>query len=210
MRLLCLASLTLLLALAGCAAPTPALPTGAPTAASTAPAAPATAATATATATPDRWLGLLEMVPYPFASPLPPAERGPLDGAYAKVDPKVGTPVPCLRCGDYKPEGGVWRLQLKDGAFRIYHVVTGWRSLGSFALNGSELALFNDPNCTDVVGRYTWALAEGELRLSAIEDSCSIGLRAENLTRQPWLSCQPPNTEAGVSGHWKVPEGCEE
>ena len=28
------------------------------------------------------------------------------------------------------------------------------------------------------------------------------------LTKQPWLSCQPPNPEAAISDHWIRPPGC--
>jgi hypothetical protein len=75
-------------------------------------------------------------------------------------------------------------------------------------VTGETLALFNDPNCTGLVGRYTWALEAGQLSLTAVDDPCAIALRAMNLTELPWQSCQPPNQEAAVSGHWREPEGC--
>jgi hypothetical protein len=126
-----------------------------------------------------------------------------------KIDPKEGTPVPCRRCPDYTQGGGLWKLRLEDGIFRIYHPGTGWKSLGSFAVSGDEVLFFNDPNCINVVGRYTWDLTDGQLTLSVVDDPCAIQLRAKQLTRQPWLSCRPPNQEAAVTGHWEMPEGCE-
>jgi hypothetical protein len=194
MKLL-LTVLLLLALLVGCAAPGPA-----PTVTPSGP-----------TPTPlTGWAALQQRVPYPFGTPLPPPEASPLDGTYVKVYNDPSTPVPCRRCPDYMQHGGQWRLRFHQGVFRIYHPGTDWKSLGSFTVNGSELALFNDPNCIDVTGRYTWALADGQLTLTLVDDPCAIRLRAQNLTFQPWESCQPPNQEAAISGHWRVPAGCEE
>jgi hypothetical protein len=148
--------------------------------------------------------------PHPFTTPLPPAEASPLDGTYIKTVIQDTPTVHCRRCPDYAPEGGLWKLSFSKGIFRIYHAESGWRSLGSFTVTGDDLALFNDPNCTGLVGRYTWAVDEGELRLAAVDDPCAIELRAMNLTQQPWASCQPPNQEAAISGHWMEPERCGE
>ena len=35
-----------------------------------------------------------------------------------------------------------------------------------------------------------------------------ISLLLANLTKQPWLSCQAPNHEAGITDHWRKPPGC--
>jgi hypothetical protein len=180
----------------------------------TACAAPTTAPTATLTGpTPTEltgWAGLQQRFPYPFGTPLPPPDATPLDGTYVKLDPDPNTPSPCLRCPDYIRNGGLWLLRFHQGVFRIYHPGTDWQSLGSFTVEGDRVALFNDPNCIDVTGTYTWALAEGVLQLATVDDPCAIRLRAKNFTFQPWESCQPPNAEAAISGHWPVPEGCEE
>jgi hypothetical protein len=122
-----------------------------------------------------------------------------------------------LRCPDYAPEGGTWKLHLDRGVFRVFHVETGWHSLGSFVLSKDrrtagtidQLVLFNDPNCPGYIATYTWQLQDGDLVLEAIEDSCSIHLRAINLTNLPWRSCRPPNTEAAITDHWHKPPGCE-
>ena len=71
-----------------------------------------------------------------------------------------------------------------------------------------RLTLFNDPVCHDKVGRYTWIVKNSELTFQEIDDPCAIHLRAVNLTRQPWSSCQPPNAEAAVTDHWLKPAGC--
>lgn len=198
---------------AGCAAAPPAAPAAAEPSATPAPApsrAPAepSATPAGPTPTVDRWAELFARTPYPYTTPLPAPEDTPLEGMYAKVEQIEGTPTPCRRCPDYKVEGGVWRLSLDNGIFRVYHTVTGWRSLGSYTVQGDQLLLFNDPTCLDVVGSYRWSLAGGALVLTEIEDSCAIRLRARNLTSIPWDACQPPGHEAGVTDHWKKPAGC--
>jgi hypothetical protein len=146
--------------------------------------------------------------PYPFTTPLPPADPTILDGLYTKLDPKQGTPVPCRRCPDYAPEGGLWTLTFDKGIFRVFHTVTGWRSVGSFTVSGNRIMLFNDPTCHEEVGIYTWFLEGGWLTLHVVDDRCAISLRAMNLTNQPWASCQPPSSEAAISDHWPKPPGC--
>jgi hypothetical protein len=129
------------------------------------------------------WSELLQKTPFPHTAPLPARVPTPLDGTYTKFDPKKTPPVPCRRCPDYVPQGGIWKLNLDKGIFRIFHESTGWRSIGSFA--------------------------RGRLNLQVVEDKCAIRQRAKNLTKLPWLSCQPPSMEAGSSGHWDKPPGCE-
>jgi hypothetical protein len=165
----------------------------------------------------DIWSSALNKMPHPYTLPLPEPTRTVLDGTYTKFELKESPPVHCLRCPDYAPEGGIWKLQLDRGVFRIIHQPTGWLSLGSFILTKDrrtagtvdQLVLFNDPNCPEYIATYAWTLEEGQLHLEAIEDSCSIHLRAMNLTNLPWLSCLPPNLEAGITDHWQKPPGCE-
>ena len=114
----------------------------------------------------------------------------PIDGFYAKVESKEGTPVPCKRCPDYLPEGGVWKLHLDQGAYRIFHEHTGWRSLGSFVIDGDQLTLFNDPTCPHTAGHYTWRFHEGQLLFDIIEDDCQVNRRARTFANMPWPSCQ--------------------
>jgi hypothetical protein len=156
----------------------------------------------------DRWTELFQHTPYPYHTPVPPAEATILDGTYVKIDPQKGTPVPCRRCPDYLVEGGLWKLNFDKGIFRILFQVTGWRSMGSFTISGDRLYLFNDPNCIDDVGEFRWSLKDGQLVFQEINDPCAIDLRGKNLIKQPWLSCQPPDEEASGAGEWTEPVGC--
>lgn len=156
------------------------------------------------------WSGLLQRMPYPYTLPLPLEKSTDIDGTYTKFELKDTPPVPCRRCPDYAPEGGVWKINFNKGVFRILHKVTGWKSIGSFIVSADQIILANDPTCQEVIGLYTWKVEGGALILKAIEDKCAIGLRAKNLTNIPWFSCQPPNTEAAVTDHWPKPTGCEE
>ncbi|MCC7357842.1 MAG: hypothetical protein IT317_00090 [Anaerolineales bacterium] len=157
----------------------------------------------------DPWDDLFLHTPYPFTAPLPGAETAPLDGVYVKV---VDTGVPtvhCVRCPEYAPYDGLWKLSFDDGIFRIYHADTGWRGIGSYTAGAAEVQLFNDPACPELTSRYAYTLADGQLVFTDPDaDPCAIALRTMNLTQQPWLSCQPPNREAAISGHWPVPDGC--
>jgi hypothetical protein len=199
--------------IAGCAAPQaastpvpPATPSSQTTSATVAPAATAFAAGPTPTA--DRWAELFERTPFPYTTPLPEPMASALDGIYVKVEQIEGTPTPCRRCPDYKIEGGVWRLSFDNGIFRVYHTVTGWRTLGSYTVEGDRLLLFNDPTCLREVGSYRYALENGSLRLETVEDTCAIRLRSRNLSNIAWSACTPPNEEAAVTDHWKKPAGC--
>jgi hypothetical protein len=131
-----------------------------------------------------------------------------LDGTYVRTDPRTGTRIPCRRCPPYPPEGGVWKLQLSRGIFRIYHPGTGWYSLGSYAIQDGVLVLFNDPHCYSDTGRYRARPVANVLYLEAVTDPCGSGLRAKSLASQPWTSCQPPGAESAVTDHWPVPPGC--
>lgn len=157
----------------------------------------------------EAWSSLLQRKPYPHNSPLPPEESTALDGTYTKIDPKQQPPVPCRRCPDYVPEGGIWKLQFDKGVFRIFHVDSGWKSIGSYKVENNLLSLFNDPVCPEITGVYKWILENNQLVLQEVMDKCNIRLRSKNLIKQPWLSCNPPNTEAAITGHWNVPPGCQ-
>jgi hypothetical protein len=154
------------------------------------------------------WLAVLQRTPYPFATPLPPADPTILDGTYTKLDPRPGKRAPCRRCPPYPPEGGVWRLNLDEGIFRVYHDGTDWHTLGSFAVSGDRIEFFNDPHCYQDTGIYTWELESGKLTLELVQDECGINLRAKNFMALPWESCQPPSTEAAITDHWPTPIGC--
>jgi hypothetical protein len=155
------------------------------------------------------WSELLLRQPYPYLIPLPVAKRSDLDGTYAKVVAAEAERVHCLRCPDYAPEGGVWKLNLDQGVFRIFHPESGWKSIGTYIVAKDRLLLTNDPTCIDEVGLYRWHLVNGRLTFEGIDDPCAIKLRAMNLAQQPWMSCRPPNIEAAVTEHWHKPEGCD-
>ena len=155
------------------------------------------------------WSGLLSQTPVPQTTPLPDPIPTSLDGTYAISDPSLPQWWTCRRCADYRPAGGIWKLHFDRGVMRIYYEVTGWKSLASYTVSGGRLILFNDPYCPEDVGEYTWTLAGDNLSLQVIDDPCSIRLRGENLSRQTWLSCAPPDVRAATSGHWDKPLGCE-
>ena len=141
----------------------------------------------------------------PFRNPKPTV----VDGTYTKSVVAPAERVHCLRCPDYAPEGGLWKIRFDKGTFRIIHAETAWKSIGTFIVAGDRLLLANDPNCIDTIGLYTWRLEEGQLYLEAIDDPCAIKLRGLNLTQQPWRACRPSTIEAAITEHWPKPEGCD-
>lgn len=171
-----------------------------------------TEAAATATPTPadspeyaptNVWAALSQVTPVSYGTPLPAPEASPLDGTYAKYDPAPPQWWSCLRCADYRPGGGAWRLQFDRGVMRIYYEVTGWNDLASYTVLGDRLYLFNDPYCSDVTGEYKWTLEGGNLMLETVQDSCAFQLRERNLSAQAWETCA-----AGADG--EKPRGCED
>jgi len=163
----------------------------------------------------DAWTSLLQVTPSAFTTPLPNQEWTPIDGTYAKFDPSEPQWWACRRCADYRPAGGIWKLQFDRGVMRIHYNVTGWRSIASYTVSDNKLYLFNDPYCPQEVGEYTWSLEDNmgledrQLVLEVVKDSCSIDLRGLNLGELPWDSCQPPNYMTGASDHWHKAPGCE-
>ena len=166
----------------------------------------------------------IEVPPFPYSTPLPPPVPSSLDGLYSKRVPLEGTPTPCKRCAGYRLEGGLWTLYLDKGVYKVFQQDTDFEAVGSFVVSGNQITFFNDPVCEEdlrMVGTYTWEWdARNDLRLSAVADPCSIGLRAKNLTSTAWVktpllpqeradSCQPPNREAGVTDHWRKPPYCK-
>lgn len=137
------------------------------------------------------WPALQGQTPYAYASPLPAPALTLLDGTYAKLEDSPPQWWACRRCADYRPVGGIWRLQFDRGVMRMLYEVTGWHSLASYALDDDRLVLFNDPYCPEVTGEYRWEVADDQLTLTPIADSCAFGLRARNLSQQPWPLCDP-------------------
>ncbi len=157
----------------------------------------------------DRWQEIGLWTPYPYTTPLPPMATTPIDGRYVYTDTvHAASRTPCRRCPPYPPLAGVWKLQLDKGVFRVIHPLTGWRTLGSYTVDGDRITFFNDPNCHLAVGVFAWHLAENSLKMQLVGDDCELGTRALLFTGGPWQNCQPPNHEAAVSGHWQTPPGC--
>ncbi|MCL4395889.1 MAG: hypothetical protein M1482_13980 [Chloroflexi bacterium] len=157
----------------------------------------------------------IEVLPFPYSRPLPPPVSTAIDGLYTRTIPTEGTPTPCKRCAGYRLEGGAWSLYFNNGVYKEFQQDTDFEAVGSYAVDGNQLTLFNDPYCEEDVkmqGIYTWEKNGGTLTLTAVNDPCTIGLRAKNLTATSWTKkvdeCQPPNREAAVSGHWEQPAEC--
>lgn len=174
---------------------------------------PASYPSSTPTATP-------MLKPYPYTTPLPPPMPTILDGLYQRLIDDPSTPIPCRRCAPFRVEGGDWALTFEAGVYRLANQATNWRTVGSFTVSGSDLKLFNDPNCHLAVGTYQWITQGDSLVLKAVEDECGFGLRAKNLTTGNWQlkndsqsnyndPCQPASMEAAISGHWPIPIECE-
>ncbi len=149
------------------------------------------------------WEALLAQTPVAYTTPLPATAKTPLDGTYAKIDPSQPQWWLCRRCADYRPSGGIWKLQFDQGIMRIYYEVTGWKTIASYTVDGDHLTIFNDPYCRDEVGTYSWKIEAGDLELETIRDTCSFDLRGENLGGQNWSACPPENESA------PIPSGCE-
>ena len=160
------------------------------------------------TATPTTlWNALLQATPFAYHTPLPEPVQSEVDGLYAKIDSSPPQWWRCYRCADYRPAGGIWRLQFKDSVMRIYYEVTGWRTIASFTTADDRLYIFNDPYCPVEVGEYKWQILDGQLILEAVNDHCAFDLRAENLSLQPWGACTASNEKntPGCEDHIPMP-----
>jgi hypothetical protein len=62
---------------------------------------------------------------YPYLIPIPEPRPTELDGTYTRIVVSPVERVHCLRCPDYAPLGGVWKLSLSKGVFRVLHVEKG-------------------------------------------------------------------------------------
>jgi hypothetical protein len=155
----------------------------------------------------DKWKTLFQREPFVYTVPVV-ATASPLDGTYVKKAKKEDDIVPCRRCPDWLPNPGIWRLNIKQGAYRIINTTTGWKSLGTYIVSGDRILFANDPACIHGLGVYRWRRQNGRLTFELIDDPCAIKLRAKNLTEVSWHSCQPPNMEAAVTEHRPKPAGC--
>ena len=132
--------------------------------------------------------------PYPFTSPTPPPSPTEIDGTYLRTltlrdvgGPKIGLPYRCFRCPPYRVDAGVSTLVLFEGAFYVHHHLSGFRTRGSFVVDGDQITLFNDPNCPDVTAVYEFERTGRGLRFRVVEDDCPFsGERAFDLMASPW------------------------
>ena len=70
-------------------------------------------------------------------------------------------------------------VELDEGVFRVFHPRTGWRTLGSYAVEGDRITFFNDPQCHLAVGNFTWQRDDMGLRFALIDDNCELSARQE-------------------------------
>ena len=152
----------------------------------------------------NKWAELLKRNPYPYTIPLL-SKQTILDGTYVKKAKKEGEIVPCRRCPDWFPYPGIWKLNLNRGMYRIYHNITGWRSIGTYIVTDNRIILANDPSCIKGIGVYAWKIEEKKMIFNVIDDDCAIKLRALNLMEVPWNSCQPPGNKAAIT----ETQGCD-
>jgi len=155
------------------------------------------------------WADLFTRSPYPHTLPLPDSKRSPVDGTYVKSKESKSPLVHCLRCPDWAPEGGEWKINFSKGVFRIIHQDSAWRTMGSYFVAQDRILFANDPVCHDVIGLYRWKVEDGRLTLAPVDDGCAIRMRAANLSEIPWTPCQPPNQEAAITDHWPKPPACD-
>ncbi len=144
------------------------------------------------------WEALLSAAPSAYDFPLAEPIQSSIDGIYGKVDQSAPQWWACFRCADYRPAGGIWKLQFDRGVARIYYEITNWKSIASFTISANRLQIFNDPICPHELGEYEWKLENGSLRLGLIQDSCAFELRGKNLTTQSWLACNAEGQETSA------------
>ncbi|CAN5523608.1 hypothetical protein BH24ACT26_BH24ACT26_21350 [soil metagenome] len=160
-----------------------------------------------------------DIEPYPYRTPLPPAEPTRLDGTYTRtITPDLaGLTGNCRRCPPYRMLEGEEILTFDAGRFFVFHPDDGFTSSGHATVSGDRVTLFNDANCIGDDGVYEWTLEGDLLRLEAIRDTCPYtGLRRRYMVALPWARsegqadprCHPPNPEAAITGHWPVPQHC--
>ena len=128
-----------------------------------------------------------EREPYPFVTPVPPRSPTPIDGLYHRNYVQGSDPIPCRRCAPYRLDRGDSTLEMSQGRYYVAHEAANFASRGHYRVEGDRLELFNDPNCPETRGEYTWRLQGGILVLKTIEDPCAFDrLRARYLSAAPW------------------------
>ena len=154
-----------------------------------------------------------ESEPYPY-EPAPPQRPSPLDGFYMRVltieqmgGHRLGMPFHCLRCVPYSVDAGVQTLLLHEGRYFLEHQLNQFRALGHFVVRGGRIAFYNDANCSSIRGSYKWKLANHELSLEVIDDTCPyVDERSNDLTFAPWTKIDACYT--GIKEWYPALVGC--
>jgi hypothetical protein len=135
------------------------------------------------------------LLPYPYLSPTPPpTTETVLDGTYIRTltlrdvgGARIGLPFRCLRCPPYRIDAGVSTIMFWQGAYFLHHQMSGFRTQGSFVVDGDRVTLFNDPNCPQGRGLYAFEMTAHGLRFDVVHDDCPwSGERADDLTAVQW------------------------
>jgi hypothetical protein len=150
-------------------------------------------------AIPDREIKDPSLMPYPFMSPTPPPLETPIDGTYMRtVDldevggARIGLPYRCFRCPPYRIDAGVSTLIFTKGAYYVHHHMSGFRTMGSFVIDGDRITLFNDPNCPQTPGVYTFEHSAHGISLQVVHDGCPYSHeRADDLMFHDWTRVSP-------------------
>lgn len=154
-----------------------------------------------------------ESEPYAY-EPAPAQRPSPVDGFYMRVltieqmgGHQLGMPFHCLRCVPYSVDAGVQTLLLHEGRYFLEHQINRFRALGHFEVSGDRMAFYNDANCSQTRGSYMWELANHELRLEVIDDSCPyVDERSNDLTLAPWTKIDACFT--GIEEWYPALVGC--
>jgi hypothetical protein len=150
-------------------------------------------------AIPDREIKDPSLMPYPFMSPTPSPVETPIDGTYMRtVDldevggARIGLPYRCFRCPPFRVDAGVSTLIFTKGAYYLHHSMSGFRTMGSFVIDGDTMTLFNDANCPQVPGEYTFDHTAHGLTLHVVHDGCPYSHeRADDLEFHDWTRVSP-------------------
>lgn len=137
----------------------------------------------------DFWEELVARSPLDVnGDPLPLADPSPIDGTYGRLADIPPQWWRCYRCAEYRPSGGLWRMQLDRGVLRILYKLNNWHTVAAFRVEEDHLFLYNDLVC-DEEGEYQWKLVGGSLQLFVTNDPCNFNLRGENLSLGTWERC---------------------
>lgn len=145
-------------------------------------------------AIPNRTIDDPSLMPYPFMSPTPPPVPTVLDGTYLRTvtlrevgGARIGLPYRCFRCPPFRVDAGVSTFVFFRGAYYLHHHLSGFRTLGSFVVEGDRVTFFNDANCPQSPGVYEFEITAHGLRLRVVEDDCPFsGERALDLEAKTW------------------------